>query len=112
MCIRDRAGIPPMPKGVPQIGVTFDIDADGIINVSASETSTGKESSITVIANSGLTEGEINRIVEDANKNKERDNIIRQRVELITKADIMISDTENTFEKFKDVILKLSLIHI
>lgn len=103
------AGIPPMPKGVPQIGVTFDIDADGIINVSASETSTGKESSITVIANSGLTEGEINRIVEDANKNKERDNIIRQRVELITKADIMISDTENTFEKFKDVILKSEL---
>ncbi|QEU61908.1 Ssq1 [Kluyveromyces lactis] len=99
------AGIPPMPKGVPQIQVTFDIDADGIINVSAAETSSGKEEKITVIANSGLTEEEINSIVEEANANRERDNLIRQRVELITKADIMISDTENAFERFHDVIV-------
>lgn len=98
------AGIPPMPKGTPQIHVTFDIDADGIINVSAAEKSSGKEMSITVIANSGLTEEEINRMVEEANANKNNDNLIRQRVELITKADIMISDTENAFEKFKDII--------
>ncbi|SCW01777.1 LAFE_0E07030g1_1 [Lachancea fermentati] len=97
-------GIPPMPKGVPQIQVKFDIDADGIINVSAVETSSGKENSITVIANSGLTEDEIQRMVDEANANKDRDNLIRQRVELITKADIMISDTENTFERFNDVI--------
>ncbi|SCU84440.1 LAFA_0D09978g1_1 [Lachancea sp. 'fantastica'] len=103
------AGITPMPKGVPQIGVTFDIDADGIINVSAAETGTGKENSITVIANSGLTEEEINRMVEDANANKEMDNLIRQRVELITKADIMISDTENAFERFKETIMKSQL---
>lgn len=99
------AGIPPMPKGVPQIQVTFDIDADGIINVSAAETSSGKEEKITVIANSGLTEEEINSIVEEANANRERDNLIRQRVELITKADIMISDTENAFERFHDIIV-------
>ena len=98
------AGIPPMPKGTPQIHVTFDIDADGIINVSAAEKSSGKEMSITVIANSGLTEEEINRMIEEANANKNKDNLIRQRVELITKADIMISDTENAFEKFKDII--------
>lgn len=98
------AGIPPMPKGIPQIQVTFDIDADGIINVSACETSSGKEESITVIANSGLTEEEINAIVSEANANKEHDDLIRQRVELITKADIMISDTENTFERFHKLI--------
>ncbi|SCU92979.1 LAME_0F02234g1_1 [Lachancea meyersii CBS 8951] len=103
------AGIEPMPKGVPQIGVTFDIDADGIINVSAAETGTGKENSITVIANSGLTEEEVNRLVEDANANRELDNLIRQRVELITKADIMISDTENAFKRFKQTIIKSPL---
>lgn len=97
-------GITPLPKGVPQIFVTFDIDADGIINVSASEKSSGKEESITVIANSGLTEDEINKIVEDANANKQMDNIIRQRIELITKADIMITDSENAFENYKDII--------
>lgn len=98
------AGIPPMPKGVPQIKVTFDVDADGIINVSALETSSGKEENITVIANSGLTEEEIAKIIQEANANKERDNLIRNRVELITKADIMISDTENSFERFHDII--------
>lgn len=97
-------GITPLPKGVPQIFVTFDIDADGIINVSASEKSSGKEESITVIANSGLTEDEINKIVEDANANKQMDNILRQRIELITKADIMITDSENAFENYKDII--------
>lgn len=97
-------GITPWPKGVPQIFVTFDIDADGIINVSASEKSSGKEESITVIANSGLTEDEINKIVEDANANKQMDNILRQRIELITKADIMITDSENAFENYKDII--------
>ncbi|QLQ80783.1 hypothetical protein HG537_0E01380 [Torulaspora globosa] len=97
-------GITPLPKGVPQIAVTFDIDADGIINVSASERSSGKEESITVIANSGLTEEEIQKIVEDANANKEKDNLIKKRIELITKADIMISDSENAFERFRDII--------
>ncbi|SCU78054.1 LAMI_0A03246g1_1 [Lachancea mirantina] len=98
------AGIPPMPKGVPQIAVTFDIDADGIINVTAAETSTGQENSMTVIANSGLTEEEIAQKIQEANANKERDNIIRQRVDLITKADIMLSDTENAYKTFEEVI--------
>lgn len=97
-------GIQPMLKGIPQIFVTFDIDADGIINVSAAEKSSGKEQSITVIPSSGLTEEEINKLVEEANANRQTDNIIRQRMELITKADIMISDTENAFEKFKKTI--------
>ncbi|SJM83983.1 probable Heat shock protein SSQ1, mitochondrial [Zygosaccharomyces bailii] len=97
-------GIPPLPKGVPQVAVTFDIDADGIINVSACERSTGQEQSITVIANSGLTEEEINRIVQEANANRERDNLIRQRLELVTRADIMIADSENAFEKYKNIL--------
>lgn len=97
-------GIPPMLKGKPQIFVTFDIDADGIINVSASEKSSGQEQSITVIANSGLTGKEINALVEEADANKDIDNKIRQRVELITKADIMVSDSEKAFEQYKDIL--------
>ncbi|KAK5960150.1 Hsp70 family ATPase SSQ1 PWA37_002644 [Arxiozyma heterogenica] len=98
------SGIPPMPKGTPQIAVTFDIDADGIINVSASERSSGQEKSITVIANTGLTEEEIQRRVDEANANREQDNLIRQRMELMTKADIMVSDAEKSFKQFKKLI--------
>ncbi|CCD27094.1 Hsp70 family ATPase SSQ1 NDAI_0J02020 [Naumovozyma dairenensis CBS 421] len=99
-------GIPPMLKGIPQIFVTFDIDADGIIDVSASEKSSGKEQSITVVPKSGLTEDEINKLIEEANANRSNDNLIRQRLELITKADIMISDTELSFAKYKGLISK------
>jgi len=98
------AGIPPMPKGMPQIAVTFDIDADGIINVSAAEKSSGQAKSITVVANQSLTEKEINKLVEEANENRDSDNTIRKRLELITKADIMVSDSEAAFEKYKDTI--------
>lgn len=98
------AGIPPMPKGIPQIAVTFDIDADGIINVSASEKSSGQEKSITVVANQNLTEKEINKLVDEANENRDSDNAIRKRLELITKADIMISDSEAAFVKYKETI--------
>ena len=98
------AGIPPMPKGMPQIAVTFDIDADGIINVSASEKSSGQAKSITVVASQNLTESEIDKLVEEANENRDQDNLIRKRLELITKADIMISDTEGSFEKHKALI--------
>ena len=98
------SGIPPMPKGTPQIAVTFDIDADGIINVSASERSSGQEKNITVIANTGLTEEEIQRLVDESNANREHDNLIRQRMELMTKADIMISDAEKSFKKFEQLL--------
>ncbi|CAL9729276.1 iron-sulfur cluster biogenesis chaperone, mitochondrial [Monosporozyma unispora] len=98
------SGIPPMPKGTPQIAVTFDIDADGIINVSASERSSGKEKSITVVANTGLTEEEIQKLVDEANANREQDNLIRQRMELMTKADIMISDTEKSCKQFNKLL--------
>lgn len=97
-------GITPLPKGIPQIYVTFDIDADGIINVSAAEKSSGKQQSITVIPNSGLSEEEIAKLIEEANANRAQDNLIRQRLELISKADIMISDTENLFKRYEKLI--------
>ena len=98
------AGVPPMPKGVPQIAVTFDIDADGIINVSASERSSGRAQSITVVASRNLTEEEIGKLVREAAENRDADNAVRQRLELITKADIMVSDTEGAFEKHKALL--------
>lgn len=104
ICDLKLSGIPPMPKGTPQIAVTFDIDADGIINVSASEKSSGKEKSITVVANTGLTEEEIQKMVDEANANKAQDNLIRQRIELMTKADIMISDSEKSFRQFDKLL--------
>lgn len=97
-------GIPPQPKGVPQIAVTFDIDADGIINVFATEKSTGQEKSITVIANSGLTEDDIQRILNEANANKERDSKLRKRLETIARSDVMVGDIETAFERFKDIL--------
>ncbi|CCK69021.1 Hsp70 family ATPase SSQ1 KNAG_0B05910 [Huiozyma naganishii CBS 8797] len=90
-------GIPPMMKGTPQIAVTFDIDADGIINVSAMERSSGQEKSITVVANTAMPQEEIDRLLREAEENRSRDNAIRQRLELLAKADIMLSDTANTF---------------
>ncbi|CCH62929.1 hypothetical protein TBLA_0I02730 [Henningerozyma blattae CBS 6284] len=97
-------GVEPMAKGKPQIFVTFDIDADGILNVSASEKSSGTKKSVTVVANSGLSKDEIDQIIDDANKNKKMDNMLRERVELLTKADVMISDSESAFKAFKDKI--------
>ncbi|KAH3898906.1 Hsp70 family ATPase SSQ1 SCDLUD_005250 [Saccharomycodes ludwigii] len=101
------SGIPALPKGVPQIHVTFDIDADGIINVSASEKSSGKTKSITVIANSGLTEEEVSKMIQEANEKREQDSIIKTNVEILTKADIMISDTEASFEKYRSSLVKV-----
>jgi len=88
------SGIPPLPKGEPQVEVSFDIDADGIINVSAREKTSGKETSITVIGNSGLTEEEIQRMIEEGEQNKGVDKVKRQRVEAATNAELVVNDTE------------------
>lgn len=98
------SGIKPMKKGVPQIFVTFDIDADGIINVSALEKSTGKNESIQVVPRSGMTEEEIKKIIEDANRNRELDNQIRTKIELLNKCDIMLSDTQGIFEQYEETL--------
>ncbi|CAI5080429.1 ANM_HP_G0208970.mRNA.1.CDS.1 [Saccharomyces cerevisiae] len=81
------AGIPPAPKGVPQIEVTFDIDADGIINVSARDKATNKDSSITVAGSSGLSENEIEQMVNDAEKFKSQDEARKQAIETANKTE-------------------------
>ena len=88
-------GIPPAPRGMPQIEVTFDIDANGILNVSAKDKATGKEQKIVIKASSGLSEDEIKRMVEDAEAHAEEDRKFRELVESRNKADaLMHTDRE------------------
>lgn len=87
-------GIPPAPRGVPQIEVSFDIDANGILNVSAKDTATGKEQSITITASSGLTKDEVDQMVKDAEKHKQDDSRRKEEIELRNQADQMLYSTE------------------
>jgi molecular chaperone DnaK len=88
-------GIAPARRGVPQIEVTFDIDANGILNVSAKDKATGKEQSIRIEASSGLSEDEINRMKAEAEQNAENDKKERERIDKLNQADSMIFTTEN-----------------
>jgi molecular chaperone DnaK len=97
-------GIPPAPRGTPQIEVTFDIDADGILNVSAVDKATGKEQSIRVEASSGLTEEEINKMKEDAEKHAEEDKKRKERAETINEANSMVYTTEQNLDEYGDKI--------
>jgi molecular chaperone DnaK len=87
-------GIPPAPRGVPQIEVIFDIDANGIVNVSAKDKATGKEQKITITASSGLSETDIQRMVDDAKAHEEEDNKRRQEVENRNQLDATILQME------------------
>jgi molecular chaperone DnaK len=89
---------------VPQIEVTFQIDADGVVNVSAKDLGTGKSQAIRVTASSGLDEQEIDRLVGEAEENVAADNARRERVDLTNKADGLIYSTERTLEEFADNI--------
>jgi molecular chaperone DnaK len=95
-------GIPPAPRGVPQIEVSFDIDANGILNVSAKDKGTGKEQSIRIEASSGLSEDEIKRMKEEAEANAEQDNKEKEKVEKINQADQMIFQTEKQLKELGD----------
>ncbi|RIB15276.1 heat shock protein 70 family [Gigaspora rosea] len=95
-------GIPPLPKGVPQIEVTFDIDADGIVNVSASDKATGKDQSITITAQSGLSKGEIENMIHEAERFAEADREKKESIESLNRADSVISDIEKSMTEFKD----------
>ncbi len=95
-------GIPPAPRGVPQIEVTFDIDANGIVNVSAKDKGTGKAESITIQGGTGLSDDEIDRLVKDAEKNAEEDQKRKEKVELVNQADSMIYQAEKTIKDNKD----------
>ncbi len=95
-------GIPPAPRGVPQIEVTFDIDANGIIKVSATDKGTGKSHDIRIEASSGLTPEEIERMKKDAELNAEADKIAKEKVEKINEADSMIFQTESQLKEIGD----------
>jgi molecular chaperone DnaK len=95
-------GIPPAPRGVPQIEVTFDIDANGIINVSAKDKGTGKEHSIRIEASSGLSEEDIQKMKADAEANAEADKQAKETAEKINGADAMIFQTESQLKEFGD----------
>ncbi|RPD98171.1 molecular chaperone DnaK [Aureibaculum marinum] len=95
-------GIPPAPRGVPQIEVTFDIDANGIINVSAKDKGTGKEHNIRIEASSGLSEEEIKKMKADAEANAEADKKAKEAAEKINGADAMIFQTEKQLKEFGD----------
>ena len=97
-------GIPPAPRGVPQIEVTFDIDANGIIKVSATDKGTGKSHDIRIEASSGLSAEEIEKMKKDAEANAESDKIARERVEKINEADSLIFQTESQLKELGDKI--------
>ncbi|WP_436515072.1 molecular chaperone DnaK [Ekhidna sp. To15] len=95
-------GIPPAPRGVPQIEVTFDIDANGILNVSAKDKGTGKEQKIRIEASSGLTDEEIEKMKQEAEANAEADKEAKEKVEKVNQADSMIFQTEKQLKEFGD----------
>jgi len=97
-------GIPPAPRGVPQIEVTFDIDANGIVNVSAKDKGTGKEQQITIQASGGLSEDEIKNMVKDAEANKEADKKKREEVDARNSADAIADSTEKSLKEHGDKI--------
>jgi molecular chaperone DnaK len=98
----ELVGIPPAPRGVPQIEVTFDIDADGVVNVSAKDLGTGKSQAIRVTASSGLDEREVERLIQEAEEHGKTDQQRRDLVELRNKADGLIYSTERTLEEFAE----------
>jgi len=100
----ELVGIPPAPRGVPQIEVTFDIDANGIVNVSAKDTATGKEQSIQITASSGLSQEEIDKLVKDAELHSEDDKKKKELVEARNQADALIYQTEKSIKDLGDKV--------
>ena len=100
----ELVGLLPAPRGVPQIEVTFDIDADGVVNVSAQDLGTGKSQAIQVTASSGLSEDEVDRLVEEAEQNSLLDKERRDWIEIRNQADGLIYSTERTLEEFSESV--------
>jgi molecular chaperone DnaK len=98
------ADIPPAPRGTPQIEVTFDIDANGIIQVSAKDKATGKEQNIRIEASSGLSEDEVTRMKQEAEANAEADQQAKERIETLNQADALVFQTEKQLGEFGDKI--------
>ena len=97
-------GIAPAPKGMPQIEVTFDIDANGIVNVSAKDKGTGKEQKITIKSDGGLSEAEIEQMIKDAEANKEADKKKRELVDAKNQADSLVNSTEKSLKEHGDKV--------
>ncbi len=97
-------GIPPAPRGIPQVEVTFDIDANGILQVSAKDKGTGKQQSIRIEASSGLSDDDIKRMKEEAQANAESDKVAKERIDKINQADSVIFQTEKQLKEFGDKI--------
>ena len=100
----ELVGIPPAPRGTPQIEVTFDIDANGIVNVSAKDKGTGKEQKIQIQASGGLSDEEIQKMVKDAEANKEADKKKRESVDVRNQADSLIFSTEKSLKEHGDKV--------
>ncbi len=100
----ELVGIPPAPRGIPQIEVTFDIDANGIVNVSAKDQATGKEQSIQITASSGLSPEEVDNLVKDAEMNAEEDKKKKELVEARNSADALIYSTEKSIKELGDKV--------
>ncbi|MBQ9207643.1 MAG: molecular chaperone DnaK [Treponema sp.] len=100
----DLVGIPAAPRGVPQIEVTFDIDANGIVNVSAKDLGTGKEQQIRITSSSGLSDAEIERMVKDAEANAEADKKQREAIDVKNEADSLIYSTEKSLKELGDKV--------
>jgi molecular chaperone DnaK len=100
----DLTDIPPAPRGLPQIEVSFDIDATGILNVHAKDKATGKEQKIVIKASSGLTEDEIKRMVRDAEAHAEEDKKFRELVDVRNKADGLVHSVEKTLKDLGDKV--------
>jgi len=97
-------GIPPASRGIPQVEVTFDIDANGILNVSAKDKATSKEQRITITSSSGLSKEEVDKIAQDAEQHSAEDRVRQQEVETRNRADAMIYSTESTLKEHRDKI--------
>ncbi len=95
-------GIPPAPRGVPQVEVTFDIDANGILNVGAKDKATGKEQSIRIEASSGLSDSEVEKMVNDAKKHEGEDKAKREMIDMQNQAEQLVYQTEKNLEEHKD----------
>jgi molecular chaperone DnaK len=108
----DLVGIPPAPRGVPQIEVTFDIDANGIVHVSAKDLGTGKEQSIKVTAPKKLSQEEIDRMIKEAEKFAEEDRKRKEQVEVCNQADALIYSTEKSLKEFGDKIQEVDRANI
>ena len=93
-------GIPPAPRGVPQIEITFDIDANGIVNVSGKDKGTGKEQSVVIQSSGGLTDSEIEKMVQDAEANADADAARKESIEVRNEVDSLVYSTEKQLGEF------------